>query len=60
MHDDYPDTVFFFGYPPDRAEAFYAAQLDWIDCLCDLGMIWRDQWETQVETIPLETDIHGV
>lgn len=60
MSDETPETVFFHGYPTEQAEAFFGVQLDFIDCLCHLGMIWRQQWNSEPETIPLEADIRGV
>ncbi len=60
MSDEYPDTALFFGYPPEQAEAYFHEQLGFIDCLCHLGMIWKSQWETQPDTIPLEAEINGI
>ena len=57
--NEYPDSFLFFGYPPEHAEAFMAAQCDFIECVCHLGQIWKQQWDMQPETIPLEAEIHG-
>ena len=57
--DEYPEAYFFFGYPPEMAEEYMAAQCNFIECLCHLGMIWREQWDEDPESIPLEAEIHG-
>lgn len=57
---EYPEAYFFFGYPPEQAEEFFKNQLHQTFCLCTLGVIWREQWLSDAQSIPIEAEIRGV
>lgn len=43
----------------ERASEEFSKQLEFVECLCHVGFLWKNQWFQDAKSIPMEADLHG-